>query len=234
MSALSSTSSSTAAPAQRPQSRQDRSRHTEQVLLEAALQLFRERGVEAITVGDIASRAGVAPASIYRRFGDKEGLLREAYRHFTGHALAMLEAMPTTTQQHSYVERLALVTSLVMRYSHANQHLLQSSFARALVDDYYAQALKELRAGVLTSLKRHFLELAHEIHHPEPALAVDFALRQAVAMLSARLEAGQLEVGAGAMDKPVFLRELMRSILGYLQVSFTSDEVDAALHRHGL
>lgn len=231
MSALPSTS----AQPQRPQSRQDRSRHTEQVLLDAALQLFRERGFEAITVGDIASRAGVAPASIYRRFGDKEGLLREAYRHFTGNALAMLEAMPAATaQKQSYVECLALVTSLVMRYSHANQHLLQSSFARALVDDYYAQALKELRAGVLTALKRHFLELAHEIHHPQPALAVDFALRQAVAMLSARLEAGQLEVGAGAMDEPVFLRELMRSILGYLQVPFTSDEVDAALRRHGL
>ncbi|MGH8492102.1 MAG: TetR/AcrR family transcriptional regulator [Moraxellaceae bacterium] len=220
---------------QRPQSRQDRSRHTEQVLLDAALQLFRERGFETITVGDIASRAGVAPASIYRRFGDKEGLLREAYRHFISHALGMLETMPTSTpQERSYVERLALVTSLVMRYSHANQHLLQSSFARALVDDYYATALRELRAGVLAALKRHFLERVHEIHHPEPELAVDFALRQAVAMLSARLEAGQLEVGTGAIPEPVFLRELMRSILGYLQISFSSAEVDAALRRHGL
>ncbi len=223
------------AQTQRPQSRQDRSRHTEQVLLDAALQLFRERGFEAITVGDIARRAGLAPASIYRRFGDKEGLLREAYRHFIASALAMLETMPAATpQERNYVERLALVTSLVMRYSRANQHLLQSSFARALVDDYYARALMELRAGVLTALKRHFLERVHEIHHPEPELAVDFALRQAVAMLSSRLEAGQLEVGTGAIPEPVFLRELLRSLLGYLQIPFSTEEIDSALRRHGL
>lgn len=219
----------------RPQSRQDRSRRTEKALLDAALQLFRERGFETITVSDIAAQAAVAPASIYRRFGDKEGLLREAYRHFINQALRMLESVPTVTpRQDNYVMRLAEVTSLVIRFSRANQHLLQSSYARALTDSYYAEALIELRAGVLSTLKLHFLERVHEIHHPQPELAVDFALRQAVAMLSSRLEASQLEVGAGAMDEPVFLRELLRSILGYLQVSFTSDEVDTALRRHGL
>lgn len=218
----------------RPQSRQDRSRRSEQALLDAALQLFRERGFEAITVGDIASRAGMAPASIYRRFGDKEGLLREAYRHFISSAIALVERVPALPPQQTYVEHLALVTSLVMRYSREHQHLLQSSYARALTDDFYAQAIVELRTGFLTVLKKHFMARAQEIHHPEPEIAVDFALRQAAAMLSSRIEAGRLDVGAGSMSEQVFLRELMRSILGYLQVPFTSADVDAALRRHGL
>lgn len=223
------------APLLRPQSRQDRSRRTEKILLDAALRLFHERGFDAITVADIATEAGVAPASIYRRFGDKDGLLREAYRQFIGDALRMLESVPArTASQATYVMRMADVTSLVIRFSRANQHLLQSSYARALTDDYYAQALVELRAGVLAALKKHFMERASEIHHPQPELAMDFVLRQAVAMLSARLEAGHLEVRDGAIDEPVFLRELMRSVLGYLQIDFTIEEIDSALRRHGL
>lgn len=222
-------------PLPRPQPQQERSRRSEQLLLEAALRLFHARGVEAITVADIAAEAGMAPASIYRRFGDKEGLLREAYRHFIHDALSMLEMVPPVTPgEPGYVQQMAKITSLVVRFSRANQALLQSSYARSLTDDYYASAMLDLRARVLSALKQHFLSLRAEIHHPEPERALDFVLRQAVAMLSARLEAAHLEVPEGAMDEPVFLRELMRSILGYLQVPFTTDEIDNALRRYGL
>src|SRR5512139_2726485 len=112
--------------------RQDRSRRTEQALLDAALALFRERGVEAVTVGDIAAAAGVAPATIYRRFGDKEGLLKEAFARFTEGALEMLEVAPPVRPHRHFVALVADVTALVVRFSQANQRLLQSSYAKAL------------------------------------------------------------------------------------------------------
>lgn len=218
----------------RPAPRQDRSRRTEQALLDAALALFRERGVDAVTVGEIAAAAGVAPATIYRRFGDKEGLLKEAFARFVTDALAMLDAAPAPAGRPGFVSLVADVTALVWGFSQANQRLLQSSYAKALADDFYAGHLVTLRARVFALLRERFLLRTAEIGHPEPARAIDFALRQAVAMLSARLEAGRLEVRDGTMDDATFVRELLRSILAYLQVPYTAADIDRALAARGL
>ncbi|MGW5743609.1 TetR/AcrR family transcriptional regulator [Amycolatopsis sp. NPDC003861] len=43
-------------------------------VLEAAEKLFAERGVDAVTMDDIAGAAGVGKGTLYRRFGDKGGL----------------------------------------------------------------------------------------------------------------------------------------------------------------
>ncbi len=44
-----------------------------------ALEVFREHGVEAVTVEQICTAAGIAPATFYRYFGTKDGVLF-AYR----------------------------------------------------------------------------------------------------------------------------------------------------------
>lgn len=218
----------------RPAPKQDRSRRTEQALLDAALSLFLARGVEAVTVSDIATAAGVAPATIYRRFGDKEGLLKEAFARFTDHALRMLALAPAPRPGRGLVPLAADVAALVVRFAQGNRRLLQSSYAKALADDFYAARLVELRRRTFALLKPYFLGHAGEIGHPDPELAIDFALRQAVAMLSARLEAGQLEVDEGAISDAAFVRELLRSILSYLQVPYTAQAIDRALAARGL
>ncbi|GAB3378268.1 TetR/AcrR family transcriptional regulator [Lysobacter fragariae] len=226
-------SPSTAQLPARPTPRQDRSRRTEQALLDAALELFRERGVDAVTVSDIAAAAGVAPATIYRRFGDKDGLLKEAFASFTGMAMQVLDMVPLRAEQDA-VELLADITTVVMHFSHGNQRLLQSSYAKALVDEFYEAQMIALRRHTIATLKRHFQSKAGEIAHPHADIAIDFALRQAVAMLSARLVTGKLETGSDEMSDAVFLRELMRSLLGYLQIPYTTDAIDRALSGRGL
>jgi AcrR family transcriptional regulator len=47
-------------------------------LLDAAWELFRERGIEATTVDEIIARAGGSRATIYSAFGDKDGLIETA------------------------------------------------------------------------------------------------------------------------------------------------------------
>jgi AcrR family transcriptional regulator len=50
-------------------------------LLDAALRVFSERGVDGVAVPEISRRAGVATGTLYRYFPSKEALVNELYRH---------------------------------------------------------------------------------------------------------------------------------------------------------
>jgi AcrR family transcriptional regulator len=52
-----------------------RSEQAEQAIIDAALELFAERGVEGVCVEAVAAKAGVGKATIYRRWASKEELL---------------------------------------------------------------------------------------------------------------------------------------------------------------
>ena len=57
-------------PTEVPRERADAARNRRRVLA-AAQHLFAERGVAAVTMDDVAARAGVGKGTLYRRFGDK-------------------------------------------------------------------------------------------------------------------------------------------------------------------
>lgn len=57
------------------------------VILEAALEAVGERGYDRMTMDDVASRAGVGKAAIYRRWPSKAEVVAEAIAHWRrGHA----------------------------------------------------------------------------------------------------------------------------------------------------
>jgi AcrR family transcriptional regulator len=58
-----------------PPALQTRSRLTHDRIFRAGTRLLEAGGAEALTVAAVASEAGVAVGSVYRRFGDKERLL---------------------------------------------------------------------------------------------------------------------------------------------------------------
>lgn len=76
-----------------------------QALIDAALQLISEEGYAALSLREVARRAGVTHAAPYRHFADKEALLlsvaAEGFRMMTA---AMRERMARETQ---LLERLA-------------------------------------------------------------------------------------------------------------------------------
>jgi AcrR family transcriptional regulator len=62
--------------------KQDRSKNTQEKLLTALESLLAERFFEQITIRDIAQRAELSPATIYRRFQNKEALLPILYERY--------------------------------------------------------------------------------------------------------------------------------------------------------
>jgi AcrR family transcriptional regulator len=50
-------------------------------VLQAALGLLAEKGLDVFTIADVAARAGVHETSIYRRWGTKDALAWEALMH---------------------------------------------------------------------------------------------------------------------------------------------------------
>ena len=66
-----------AASARRPG--RPRSEQAEQAIIEATLDVFAEQGFEGVCVEQVAARAGVGKATIYRRWPNKEELLLAAF-----------------------------------------------------------------------------------------------------------------------------------------------------------
>ena len=52
-----------------------------QHILEAAMDLFSERGFETTSVQDIAQTAGIAKGTVYLYFKSKEDLVQQVYRY---------------------------------------------------------------------------------------------------------------------------------------------------------
>jgi len=74
------------------------------VILEAALDLFQERGYEATTMRAIADRAGASLGSSYHYFPSKEHLVLEFYRHT--HELHAAAIAPLLARERDLAARL--------------------------------------------------------------------------------------------------------------------------------
>lgn len=62
------------------------------LLRDTALTLFAERGVDAVSVRDVAAAAGVSPGLVVHHFGTKDALRQAVDDHVTGLIETMLEA----------------------------------------------------------------------------------------------------------------------------------------------
>ena len=83
--------------------REQRRAHIEQV----ALELFHRRGFGQVTVEDVCAEAGVGPATFYRHFGTKEGVVLSYRNAFTTALRSAIEAAADGPEP----ARLAIVMS---------------------------------------------------------------------------------------------------------------------------
>ncbi|HKP02307.1 MAG TPA: TetR/AcrR family transcriptional regulator [Chthoniobacterales bacterium] len=199
---------------------QTRSRETAVRLLQAAEQVLEKRGLEGASVPEIARRAGVSPASIYRRFVDKDGLLREVFERFFERSIqANDEALqPSRWKAGSLEEAVCtLVSGMVAAYSQ-RPGLLRAviSYSEKHPDSAFRRRAVDLRERSLAGIENVILLHKKEIKHPQPQKAVRIALQLVSLALKERIRPGDKR-GGPRLSAEELGKELTRMFLGYLK-----------------
>lgn len=159
---------------------QARSRDSLSRLLKATVEVLDEDGIEGATIPRIAARANVSPGTVYRRFRDKDALLREV-------CLRMLEDGFRQTSEFLAVERwegkslkefVRSVIALTLKGQRAHRGLLRAMlfFTIQHPDAAFVRKSAELQRKTFEDLAELLLTRRGEIRHPHPELAVKFAM----------------------------------------------------------
>jgi len=208
--------------------KQARSRQTLSRLLDAAESVLRENGLEAATVPAIARKAGVSVGVVYRRFSDKDDLLRAVYeRFFVRLEESNLAAMSFPGLTRMSLEQLVrgVVAGMVLGYRHHRGILRALTiYARSHPDADFRRHAEQLSRATIPHLVALFLRHRRSMAHPDPEAAVPFAfLTVAYVLRGALLEEedwhNTLVPGGGRLEE-----ELTRMVLSYLDVEVATDD----------
>ena len=89
-----------------------RPRHRRELILEAAIDLFRERGFEAASIDDIGAAAGITGPGVYRHFTGKQAILDAAVAWGAEEILVNSERI--LDQRHSPTETVDLLVAALV------------------------------------------------------------------------------------------------------------------------
>jgi AcrR family transcriptional regulator len=107
-------------------------KETRQLILKAARRLFAQKGLEDCTIRDIATAAGVSPASVVVHFQNKTGLLEEALNRDLEKTLsALLASMP---QDLPLLERLLHLATGFLRLYDTNRNLYRALIRQTIFE----------------------------------------------------------------------------------------------------
>ncbi len=200
---------------------QKRSALTETRLLHAALQVLDREGLDHATIPRIAAAAELSPASIYRRFRDKDDLLR----------LALLRMLQSSNAQSAEKLRAQLVRPTLAETAGAllvallKQYREHPQLLRALTrmleaepDSAFAREAMQRIAANLAHAAAVLLAHRDSIRHPDPERAVRFAVLSATSAIEvAALDEVSLWHAALPLSDKALLAELTRQMVGYLR-----------------
>jgi len=160
--------------------RQARSRESVERLVQATVSILDKEGLAGATIPRIAARAGLAAGTVYRRFPDKDALLREVCLRLVEQNGRVQDAWlnPDRWRKSTLKELCQSLVAMLLK-SHAEHHRLILSLGLFATQDSDAGFVKKIHRLQQESLKRLaqlLLTRRQEIRHPDPEAAVYFAL----------------------------------------------------------
>lgn len=199
--------------------RQARTQQSLERFLDAAEALMSQKSFEDVRVADVVERAGSSVAAFYRRFKDKNALLHALHERQCDQALATAEVAldPQRWKQANIQEILAEGFAFVVEILREYESLDRAIHQRALSDGTIWERAVRVRTRLMDSLSQLLLDRRDEIGHPDPPLAVSFALVQAMALLTEYYTVGMREIERVPMNDRMVVDQLLSSCLAYLQ-----------------
>ena len=178
-----------------------------QALVDAAAELAAERGVAALSLREIARRAGVTQAAPYHYFADKSALLaavaEEGFRRFDETQAAAVATAPPAPG-----EQLQALGAAYVRFALDKPHYFRVMFRPHLVEHAKYPALHAVSRRALERLieTTRAARLAHGHDDPDPLAAamLMWAVPHGLAML-------YLEGPISSTTSPRDLEELARA-----------------------
>ena len=160
--------------------KQQRSRDTLARLLKATIETLEAHGLEGATIPRIAAAAGIAPASVYRRFRDRDALLRAAFSE-----VLETSAQATRSAMHldAFEDRTLAGVLRTLVAAQIRQYRAAPGLMRAFIRFCEHDGDAAFRAAAISSIAGNFeaivdllLTFRDEIQHPDPKRALTFAM----------------------------------------------------------
>jgi len=132
-------------------------KYDRQDVLEKAMHLFWRNGFQATSIGEVAQATGMNTASMYKEFGDKDGLFANALAYYRGNVISPRFEMLSQEQNLDGVFRfLQSVVAGASREEYKGclmmNHLAQkhaiSSEAAEMIDDFCVAMESHLEASL--------------------------------------------------------------------------------------
>ena len=181
-----------------------RSERAEQAIIEATIEALGERGIDGVHCEDVAARAGVGKATLYRRWGGKEDLLIAAFA-------AMKHPLP---EPHGESVREDLITLLTVVAADADDPRFAQQYALLHgAEERYPRLVARYREQVVEprrELVRSVLRRGIETGELRPGIDVEVAMLMLTGAVMARGKHDPTPAAPGFVDRAV--DELLRGI----------------------
>lgn len=210
---------------------QERSRESLQKLLQAAIEVLGQQGVEGTTIPRIANHAGLTPGSVYRRFADKEHLLESAILELMErqdkNSRAMTPEMARQIPLRVFADQV--INGIVISYR-AKAPVIRAmrQFVRSRPHNVFRRKASRLETQTYERLLDLFMTHAERIRHPDPRAAISMALMMVIStvleLVVAHADPDAWKRFPLPKDDQELKQELTRAFLSYLGVEDLSGE----------
>jgi AcrR family transcriptional regulator len=181
-----------------------RSERAEQAILQATIEAIGERGIDGVHCEDVAARAGVGKATLYRRWPGKEDLLIAAFA-------AMRRPLPQPRGESAREDLIALLT-VVAADTDDPRHAQQYALLHGAGERYprlvarYKERVVEPRRELVRTVLRHGIETGEL----RPGIDVEVAMLLLTGAVMARGKHDSSPAAPGFVERAV--DELLRGI----------------------
>ena len=187
-------------------------RRTAALLEQAALRLFAERGVENVTVEEIAAAAEVSRRTFFRYFASKEDVLLSDHKEKLAHLRGALEARPADEPALTALRQAFL--SMAGTYEDERDRLLQRAQVMRSSESLQARSL-----GYQTLWEDAVTDMMALRMGVDPDRDLRPGVIAVTTLASLRVATNSWLAGGGKTDLPVLVAEALDLLDGGLQAA---------------